>query len=320
MAGQNAWRALGIGLLGALCLHGGARAQDTVVVTSLQATYSLASALAEGTGVRVDNAPAQGSRMAGQERFLAQAALDPLFVEADAVVTVTRVWQEDPLFPAARRRNIRVIEIDAAWPLDAESAPVSLVRRSCAPPPWETADGSRCANDLSPYVWLSISNGVRMTENIAADLVRLAPMDAERVESNLARLTGELRSLKADFDNRFAAFGDARVFALAEEFDYLLGEMGVFVDGAFTKEDVLWSENDLQAFESYLRDSGIAVVVHKWEPSESIRGAIARAGAKLVILDTGDPGIVMDDRLDAGGYTLVLRNNLEALASAFSGR
>ena len=40
---------------------------------------------------------------------LAQAAS-----QADAVVALRSIWPDDPLFPLARRQNIRLIEIDAA--------------------------------------------------------------------------------------------------------------------------------------------------------------------------------------------------------------
>jgi ABC-type Zn uptake system ZnuABC Zn-binding protein ZnuA len=157
-----------------------------------------------------------------------------------------------------------------------------------------------------------------MAENIAADLVRLAPDDAASIETNLVALVAELRTLKSEYDNRFALLPDTRVFALAEEFVYLFGEMGIFVDGYFTKEDVRWTEADLEGFEEYLAQSGLSVVVHKWEPAQPILEAIARAGGKLVILDPADPGREIDDRLDSGGYLSILRSDLDALLDAFA--
>ena len=145
---------------------------------------------------------------------------------------------------------------------------------------------------------------------------RLAPDDAATIQTNLASLVSELRALKSEYDIRFALLPDARVFSLAGEFEYLFGEMGIFVDGYFTKEDVRWTESDLEGFENYLEQNGGGVVVHKWEPAQPILDAIDRAGAKLVILDPADPGLQTGDRLDKDGYLSILRSDLDALLGA----
>ena len=301
------------------CLLGGplaAQPADTLVLTSLQSTYSLTSALALNTSIHVENAPMDGARMAAQERVLFDADLDDLFSAADAVVTIARVWRDDRLYQAARARNIRIVRIDAARPWDEGAAPVGLRKRPCSQ--MRGVDNNQCTDEISPFVWLSIANGVRMAENIAADLTRLSPEDAEKIQMNMAELVSRLRALKSEYDNRFVFLPDPRVFALAGEFVYLFGEMGIFVDGTFTKEDVRWTEDDLQAFENYLTASGPTVVVHKWEPSQPILDVITRAGGKLVILDSGDPGLVIDGHLDSDGHLRILRSNFDTLLVALS--
>lgn len=293
-------------------------AQETgpLVLTSLQSTYSLASALTEDTNIRVENAPPDGALMVAQERALFAEDLDALFADADAVVTIARVWRGDRLYQAARARNIRVVPVDAARPWDETAAPVGLRKIPCSNVSW--AEDNPCTDEVSPFIWLSISNGVRMAENIASDLARLAPDEAASIRTNLAALVAELRTLKSEYDNRFALLPDTRVFALADEFIYLFGEMGIFVDGYFIKEDVRWTEADLEAFEAYLEQSGSSVVVHKWKPAQPILEAITRAGGKLVILDSADPGRQTNDRLDSDGYLSILRSDLDALLEAFT--
>jgi ABC-type Zn uptake system ZnuABC Zn-binding protein ZnuA len=255
--------------------------------------------------------------MAAQERALFDDDLDPLFTETDAVVTIARVWRDDLLYQAARARNIRVVPIDAARPWDEGAAPVGLRRTACADAPW--VENEPCTEEISPFVWLSISNAVRMAEHIAVDLIRLVPDEETAIRANLAGIVGELRDLKSEYDNRFALLPDPRVFALADEFVYLFGEMGVFVDGYFTREDVRWTEEDIAGFEEYLASGGASVIVHKWEPAQPIMDAINRSGAKLVILDTADPGLEIDGRLDPDGYIAIFRNDLDTLAAALGG-
>jgi len=232
-------------------------------------------------------------------------------------VTIARVWREDPLYQAARARNIRVFPIDAARPWDESAAPVGLSRVPCTNAAW--VENVPCTDEISPFLWLSISNGVRMAEHIAADLERLAPEDAAKIGSNLESVVTQLRDLKSEYDLRFALLPDPRVFSLADEFVYLFGEMGIFVDGYFTKEDVRWTEDDLAGFENYLATGGASVVVHKWEPNQMIMDAIEHAGAKLLILDSGDPGLETEGRLDPNGYVTILRNDFDALLAALAG-
>jgi hypothetical protein len=57
-------------------------------------------------------------------------------------------------------------------------------------------------------------------------------------------------------------------------------------------------------------------VIHKWLPSEAIRNAVREAGAKLVVLDAADPGVVVDRALAPDGLQQILRKNLDAIALA----
>jgi hypothetical protein len=59
------------------------------------------------------------------------------------------------------------------------------------------------------------------------------------------------------------------------------------------------------------------VVVHRWQPSEAIQEAVRAGGATLVVLDAGDPGIVVDRALAPDGLQRILDGNLGALAEAF---
>jgi hypothetical protein len=54
-------------------------------------------------------------------------------------------------------------------------------------------------------------------------------------------------------------------------------------------------------------------VLHKWLPSEAIQKAAQAAGARLAVLDAGDPGIVVGDSLAADGLQQILRKNLVAI-------
>lgn len=282
------------------------------VLVALPAVYALTSALSEGTHIEAirlsPEAPVPMESLAN-----ALSRLDPsVFQQADAVVTLGNLWHEDPLYATARRHNLRIVEIDASRSWEAIKSAVAVVRVPPNDVPWAMADNVN--GSLSPYAWLSPINGMRMSALIATDLARLSPADAPRIAINLAALESRLRRLKADYGARMVALPDMRVLSLANEFIYLFGEFGIFVDGWFVRQDIDWSDADRTALTQYLRERDIRVVVHKWAPDEKIVKAIQDGGARLLILDSGNPGILADA---ATSYDALLRSNLDALLTAF---
>jgi deoxyribodipyrimidine photolyase len=90
------------------------------------------------------------------------------------------------------------------------------------------------------------------------------------------------------------------------------------VDGYFIKQDVRWTADDLANLTRHLKERGITVVIHRWLPSEAIQNAVRAADAELVVLDPGDPGVVVDRALAPDGLQQVLKSNLESVAAAFA--
>ncbi|MFH7457112.1 metal ABC transporter substrate-binding protein, partial [Pseudomonas syringae pv. tagetis] len=77
------------------------------------------------------------------------------------VIGLRSSWAEDPLYPNARRSNIRIVEIHAARPVDGSLAGIDVQ-------PGQGADG------LNSQPWLSSKNMGRMADVVAGDLVSLA--------------------------------------------------------------------------------------------------------------------------------------------------
>lgn len=289
--------------------------KEHLVLTSLQATYSITSVLSKGTQIRVVNVPSQGAVMDSQAFALTRVD-DAIFKQAEAVVTINKLWREDPLYSAARARNIHMINIDASFPWSASESGVGVMRKPINNVPWDLQQENDAVG-LSRYMWLSSANAIRMAELVALDLARLSSKDAQRIQTNLAAFTVSIRQFSAEYGARFALLPDPRVFSLADEFVYLLSDLGIYVDGWFIKQDVNWSQADMVALTNYLKSHDIRVVVHKWMPDEKIKAAITQAGATLVVLDTGDPGRVINGAIDPVGYEVLMRANIEALLRAF---
>jgi len=304
-------------------LHGGgvAAGDRITVVAALQPTYSIASVLAEGTSIEVVAVPEGRTGIASLARKLAR--LDPAdemkLEEADAVVTIGSVWPQDPLFAEARARNVWAIEIDATASQRPEADRVAILEAPVSDAPWRKAGRStNPVPTVSPYVWFSPANGIRMAEIVASDFRRMAPGDVDRIDQNLADLIRELSLLKAEYEEKFLAVHDLSIYALTDRFAYLTNDFGFFVHGYFIEQDVRWTEDDLAGFTALLADRGISRVIHHWTPSESIRAAAARAGAEIIVLRNGDGGD-SGERMEPDGYFKLLRANLEELYRAMAG-
>jgi ABC-type Zn uptake system ZnuABC Zn-binding protein ZnuA len=291
------------------------------VLTGTQATYSLAVALTAGTSIVVQNVPADGRQLSLLKDYI-QRRTDTLaatFASAAAVISVTNALPSDPLYRFARDANIRVIDIDAALPWSLDKPGVALAETPRSTTAWGgTADAAETAT--APYFWLSISNTIRMADIIAHDLGALFPDSGAAIAKNLDSLKRSLLALRGDYQKKLIEGTADVVFALTGDFVYLTNDMGLFVDGYFIKQDVRWTESDLTSLTKHLRDGGIKVVLHKWQPSEAIQNAVKAGGARLVVLETGDPGIVVDRQLARDGLQQILRKNLEAVHAALSAR
>jgi ABC-type Zn uptake system ZnuABC Zn-binding protein ZnuA len=292
--------------------------KPVLVLTALPATYSISSALAEGTSIRVMNVPSDGRPMNALRRYFEKPSDEVLGLlqKADAVVTIGKLWHDDPLFLAARAQNIRVVDIDATEPYSTTLPGIALVRQPDGQAPWEK--GAANANGgASPLFWVGPSNAARAAEIVAHDLARLSPQDAERVAQNLARYRGKLLDLKRRYEARLSTYPNVSVFALAADFGYLTTDLGLFVDGYFIRQDLEWTPGDLEAFRKYLTEHDIKVVIHKWEPSDAIQAAVKAAGAKLVVLRSSE-SFAAGAVLREASYTTDLEANLKALDAALA--
>lgn len=288
------------------------------VLTALQPTYSIARALAKDTAIEVHQAFPADTGMDQQAAYLARRRRDDFIAaakQADAVITIRRVWEADPLFSSVRGWNIRVVEIDASTPFAPELAGVALLK-------W-TKDGAAGSAEhpgtLSPYIWLDPTNIVRMTDIVAADLRRLSEPDAKTIERNQQAFRGSILALKVEFESKLAELDDPSVVLLSTDLAYLTNGTGVHVAASFPKSDFDWTDTDVKALTDKMMATGVRAVLAAGKPKDSVAAAIAAAGGRLVVLDPMDPGIAgADGQLDPAGLVTALRRNLEQLLAAMS--
>ncbi|WP_406821726.1 metal ABC transporter solute-binding protein, Zn/Mn family [Pseudomonas sp. KnCO4] len=245
----------------------------TQVLTSLPVTHSLASALLDGTAVQLTRAAPANLPASRQPAYFSGrggANLHEAAQQADAVIGVRSIWRDDPLYPMARRSNIRIVEIDAARPLDGALPGIAV-----------SGDDAYGA-----YPWLNPSNLGRMADVMANDLGRLAPEAKTTIQANLARLKRQLLELAASSQTRLAKVDNLTVVSLSERLGYLAS--GLNLDVLEQPLPAAWDTAALQALEQNLKTQEVAVVLDHRQPQPAVVEVIRAAGAKLVVVES-DP-------------------------------
>jgi len=246
------------------------------VLASLPITYGLGELLLKDTDVSLERAaPANlpGSRQTAYFTGRGAPALAQLAKDADAVIGLRSLWPDDPLYPISRRSNIRIVEVDAARPVDGALPGIAVQ-------PGNRVDG------LNSQPWFSSNNMGRMADVMAADLVRLAPEAKPKIDANLAALKQRLLKLSADSEARLATAENLSVMSLSDHFGYLIGGLNLELVGLDARPDAQWTPEALKALSAMLKDNDVAVVLHHRQPSETVKAAIAEAGSRLVVLST----------------------------------
>ncbi|PCJ28737.1 MAG: hypothetical protein COA96_00715 [SAR86 cluster bacterium] len=295
---------------------------EELILTSLPVTFFLASSLLADTAINVRNLPPRGRRLNGQANYFESRAesLAETFNAAIAVITIGKLWRDDPIFTAVRGSNIRVVEIDATKPWSSTLEGVSIAMSPRQDASWMPNSTVNAVSAATPslFFWLSLANANRSADIIARDLMRLLPDEASQIQVNLTTLRRKLLDLQHRYEIAFLEVPDVTVFSLASELVYLTSDLGLFVDGSFYKQDIYWTEDDLVGLSNHLRNNQVAVVLHKWEPAEPILNAIESAGASLVVVETLDSGIVESGNMLAESYFLMMEANLENIRAALA--
>lgn len=246
-----------------------------LVLTTLPVTHSLASALLDGTRVQLKRAaPANlpASRQPSYFEGRGGASLQKVAQQADAVIALRSIWRDDPLYPMARRSNIRIVEIDAARPVDG-ALPGIAVQGDDA---------------FAAYPWLNPTNLGRMADVLANDLERLAPADKVKIQANLAGLKRQLLELTSSSEARLAEADNLSVVSLSERLGYLASGLNLdVVEQPLPAEDT-WDEAALKALGQTLEQQDVALVLHHRQPDSAVAEVIAASGARLLVLDS-DP-------------------------------
>ncbi|MFC6340324.1 metal ABC transporter substrate-binding protein [Pseudomonas sp. CCM 7891] len=259
------------------------------VLAALPITYGLAQVLLKGSDVNLERAaPANlpGSRQTSYFTGRGAATLNTLALDADAAIGLRSLWPDDPLYPVARRSNIRIVEIDAARPVDGGLPGIAVQPGA--------VDG------LNSQPWQSSNNMGRMADVLAADLSRLAPGAKLHIDSNLANLKQRLLKLAADSEARLAKADNVSVVCLSDHLGYLASGLNLELVNVDARADAEWTPEALQQLSASLKEGDVALVLHHRQPSDAVKAAVSAGGAQLLVLGTNgvDPVGELEGNVD----------------------
>ncbi|MGE8302933.1 MAG: metal ABC transporter substrate-binding protein [Pseudomonas kermanshahensis] len=245
----------------------------TQVLTTLPVTHSLATALLDGTSVQLKRAAPANLPASRQPSYFSSRGGESLAnaaQQADAVIGVRSIWRDDPLYPMARRSNIRIVEIDAARPVDGALPGIAV-----------TGDDAYGA-----YPWLNPTNLGRMADVVANDLERLSPADKAKIQGNLAGLKRQLLELTASSQTQLAEVDNLTVVSLSERLGYLASGLNLDVVEQALPAEGKWDAAALTALGENLKSQDVALVLDHRQPEPAVAEVVKAAGARLVVVDS----------------------------------
>ncbi|WEL53609.1 zinc ABC transporter substrate-binding protein [Pseudomonas kermanshahensis] len=266
----------------------------TQVLTTLPVTHSLATALLDGTSVQLKRAAPANLPASRQPSYFSSRGGESLAnaaQQADAVIGVRSIWRDDPLYPMARRSNIRIVEIDAARPVDGALPGIAV-----------TGDDAYGA-----YPWLNPTNLGRMADVVANDLERLSPADKAKIQGNLAGLKRQLLELTASSQTQLAEVDNLTVVSLSERLGYLASGLNLDVVEQVLPAEGKWDAAALKALGENLKSQDVALVLDHRQPEPAVAEVVKAAGARLVVVDS-----------DANDAVAGLKASVEQVVGALS--
>ncbi|TCK03684.1 metal ABC transporter solute-binding protein, Zn/Mn family [Marinobacterium mangrovicola] len=307
-------------LLALFSLNVSAAEQDEPlsVMVAHPALQAISERLVQQTGIQilpVQPAKLPPSRLRSYLGGRGEDRLAEVSQQADAVITLGSLWQQDPIYPFARRFNIRIAEIDATEPLDQALPGIARLRHEAPSALYATlglepmpANGEESAPWLSPTALGSIA------DILVHDLARFSPADAQQLETNLAAFKRELIKTKSEADLELALAYNLTTLSLSPHFDYLASDLGLDLLASLYAAPNEWTVERLSQLADYIRDNDVAVVLVDHPLDEQGQQRLEEAGARVIQLNQ----LEAVSRQEIAAPLEVIQANLAKLVEAYT--
>jgi len=268
------------------------------VLTSIQSVYSIVKNITKDSDIEVYSIFDSDVSMDYGKSAFDNSELDLSSAkEAVAVVDVAKVWNNDYLYEYARRKNIRIVEIDASYSFSGNDyLSLSLLNYK--------------NGDRNPYVWMSFQNVIKMANIVADDLSELFPENSKIIEKNLTKFSQEIKEIENGYLEKTLTLSSLSVITLTENLDYLFNDLNIFFNYTDTNEVTVKNVAEIMK-----RNNSKIFISDRWIKKEIIN-EIEQKGGKFLVLDTFNIPREVDGKMDPDGYIKGMKENMEKLVEA----
>ena len=268
------------------------------VLTSIQSVYSIVKNITKDSDIEVYSIFDSDVSMDYGKSAFDNSDLDLSSAkEAVAVVDVAKVWNNDYLYEYARRKNIRIVEIDASYSFSGNDyLSLSLLNYK--------------NGDRNPYVWMSFQNVIKMANIVADDLSELLPENSKIIEKNLTNFSQEIKEIENGYLEKTLTLSSLSVIALTENLDYLFNDLNIFFNYTDSNEVTVKNVSEIMK-----RNNSKIFISDRWIKKEIIN-EIEKKGGKFLVLDTFNIPREVDGKMDPDGYIKGMKENMEKLVEA----
>ena len=268
------------------------------VLTSIQLVYSIVKNITKDSDIEVYSIFDSDVSMDYGKSAFDNKDLDLSSAkDAVAVVDVARVWGNDYLYEYARRKNIRIVEIDASYSFSGNDyLSLSLLNYK--------------NGDRNPYIWMSFQNVIKMANIAADDLSELFPEDSKRIEDNLINFSQEVKEIENEYLEKTLALSSLSVITPTENLDYLFNDLNIFFNYTDSNEMTVKNISEIMK-----RNNSKIFISDRWIKKEIIN-EIEKKGGKFIVLDTFNIPRELNEKMDPDGYIKGMKENMEKLVEA----
>ena len=268
------------------------------VLTSIQSVYSIVKNITKDSDIEVYSIFDSDVSMDYGKSAFDNSDLDLSSAkEAVAVVDVAKVWNNDYLYEYARRKNIRIVEIDASYSFSGNDyLSLSLLNYK--------------NGDRNPYVWMSFQNVIKMANIAADDLSELFPENSKTIEKNLTKFSQEIKEIENGYLEKTLTLNSLSVITLTENLDYLFNDLNIFFNYTDSNEVTVKNVSEIMK-----RNNSKIFISDRWIKKEIIN-EIEKKGGKFLVLDTFNIPREVDGKMDPDGYIKGMKENMEKLVEA----
>ena len=268
------------------------------VLTSIQSVYSIVKNITKDSDIEVYSIFDSDVSMDYGKSAFDNSELDLSSAkEAVAVIDVAKVWNNDYLYEYARRKNIRIVEIDASYSFSGNDyLSLSLLNYK--------------NGDRNPYVWMSFQNVIKMANIAADDLSELFPENSKIIEKNLTNFSQEIKEIENGYLEKTLTLSSLSVIALTENLDYLFNDLNIFFNYTDSNEMTVKNVSEIMK-----RNNSKIFISDRWIKKEIIN-EIEKKGGKFLVLDTFNIPREVDGKMDPDGYIKGMKENMEKLVEA----